>query len=219
MGRQMHHPIVFFAMMVMLSVAWSQDIPTTAADSLPQQSIRVESLIKDPLPEGHLSGFEATSVIDPNPEPHSPRKAFLLSILPGAGQIYNGQAWKVPIIYTAFAITGYYMYFNHREMKKFRDEYLLRVNGGTPQLDGYTNYPDNSIYNYYLSYNQNFQLTIILSVMFYSLNLLDAFVYGHLYEFQITDDLSLNLRPSMQPVAVDGGFSSFAPSVSCSLRF
>ncbi|KWW31015.1 MAG: hypothetical protein AUK63_698 [bacterium P3] len=151
-------------------------------------------------------------------EPHSPRKALLLSLLPGGGQIYNGQAWKVPVIYGCFAAAGFYMYFNYNQMKSFRDEYLLRVNGGTPALDGYTNYPDNSIYNYYQSYNQSFQLSIILSVVAYTLNLVDAYIYGHLYEFQINDDISMSLRPSLQAQPLER-FMTPVPSLSCSIFF
>lgn len=147
---------------------------------------------------------------------HSPRKALLLSLLPGAGQIYNKQSWKVPIVYGGFALTGLFMYSNYNQMVKFRDEYLLRVNGGTPQLEGYTNYPNNSIYNYYQSYNQSFQLNIILSVAIYALNLVDAYVYGHLYEFQINDDISMSLQPALQT----WDNSTFTtPVLSCTLSF
>ncbi|MBQ7711299.1 MAG: hypothetical protein IJT39_05670 [Bacteroidales bacterium] len=151
-------------------------------------------------------------------EMHSPRKALFLSFLPGAGQVYNGQAWKVPIIYGGFAAAGYFIYYNYNKMVDFRDEYLWRIKGGEPQLEGYTNYPDNSIYNYYQSYNQSFQLAIIFSVIIYSLNLVDAFVYGHLYEFQINDDISMSLHPNVQPLPL--GTSSFPmTSLSCTFTF
>lgn len=148
---------------------------------------------------------------------HSPRKAILLSILPGAGQVYNGQAWKIPVIYGLFTATGYYMYSNYHHMVDFREEYLHRVNGGTPELEGYTTYPDNSIYNYYISYNQSFQLSIILTAVIYALNLVDAYVYGHLYDFQITDDISLALQPTIMPMPSYGNCAM--PALSCSLRF
>lgn len=148
-------------------------------------------------------------------EPHSPRKALFLSFLPGAGQVYNGQAWKVPIIYGGFAAAGYFIWFNYNKMVDFRDEYLWRIKGGEPQLAGYTNYPNTSIYNYYQSYNQSFQLSIIFSVLIYSLNLIDAYVYGHLYEFQINDDISMSLHPNVQMLPFGQTFTT----LSCSLRF
>lgn len=173
-------PIFFIvALLVGTSGAMAQERPTVVSLQQSQPKATV-----DVIPE----------------EAHSPRKAILLSLLPGAGQIYNGQAWKVPIIYGGFAAAGYFMYNNYQQMRDFRDEYLWRINGGTPQLEGYTHYPDASIYNYYQSYNQNFQLSIILSVVIYALNLVDAYVYGHLYEFQINDDISMSLHPGIQPL-------------------
>lgn len=151
-------------------------------------------------------------------EPHSPRKALFLSFLPGAGQVYNGQAWKVPIIYGGFAAAGYFIYNNYVKMKDFRDEYLWRIKGGDPQMEGYTNYPNTSIYNYYQSYNQSFQLSIIFSIIIYTLNLVDAYVYGHLYEFQINDDISMTLQPNVQPLSF--GNSSFPmTTLSCTFSF
>ena len=149
--------------------------------------------------------------------PHSPTKALYLSFLPGAGQIYNHQAWKVPIIYALLGGLSYWSYSSYGDMKMFRDEYLHRVNGGAPQLEGYTNYPDANIYNLYLSNNQNFQLAIVLAVAVYGLNLLDAYVYGHLFDFQIDNDISLSVTPSLMP-AYDMA-QPFTPSLSLNLKF
>ena len=130
-----------------------------------------------------------------------------LSILPGAGQVYNHQAWKIPIIYGAFAGMGYLIYDNYSQMKMFKDEYLYRVNhDGATNLSGYDNYPTSSIYSLYNSYNQTYQLMVIITVGIYALNLIDAYVFGHLFEFQMSDDISLGpgvigtpfgLRPSL----------------------
>lgn len=91
---------------------------------------------------------------------------------------------------------GYFIHTNYTNMRTFKDEYLYRVNNGTPQLEGYTYYPNSSIYNMYQSYNKNFQLMIIVTAAIYGLNLIDAYVFGHLYDFQINDDLSLHLSPT-----------------------
>lgn len=146
---------------------------------------------------------------------HDPDKALLLSILPGAGQIYNGQAWKVPIVYGLLAGLGYWMYNSYNKMVDFREEYLLRIGGSAPQLEGYVTYPDASIYNLYQSNNQQFQLSIILSVVVYGLNLVDAYVYGHLFDFQIDEDLSLSVEPKLlRPTPYE-----LCPTLSLSLHF
>ncbi len=148
---------------------------------------------------------------------HNPTKALLLSLLPGAGQIYNGQAWKIPIIYGALGGVGYFTYTYYKSMKSFKDEYLSRRAGNEPQLDGYTNYPVSSIYNLYQSNNKSFQTFVLITVAVYGLNLIDAYVFGHLYDFQVSDDLSLNLSPSLAP-----DYSSpmgLSPAVQLTLRF
>ena len=123
---------------------------------------------------------------------HSATKAMCLSILPGAGQVYNHQAWKIPIIYGAFAGMSYFIYDNYQSMKMFKDEYLYRVNNpGSTNLPAYATYPDNSIKSLYNSYNQTYQLMIIITVGIYALNLVDAYVFGHLFDFQMNDDISL----------------------------
>ena len=155
-------------------------------------------------------------------KPHSPRKALLLSaVLPGAGQVYNGQAWKIPIIYAAIGGVGYVTYSNFVEMRAYKEEYLYRVHhDGAVQNSEMASTPTANIYSLYEAYNKTFQLSVIISVAVYGLNLLDAYVFGHLYDFQINDDLTLNFAPTLMPVAY--GFSSgplLTPSASLTLRF
>ena len=151
--------------------------------------------------------FSLSSCQSLRAQEHSATKAMCLSILPGAGQVYNHQAWKIPIIYGAFAGMGYLIYDNYSQMKMFKDEYLYRVNNdGATNLSGYDSYPTSSIYSLYNSYNQTYQLMVIITVGIYALNLIDAYVFGHLFEFQMSDDISLGpgvigtpfgLRPSL----------------------
>ena len=150
-------------------------------------------------------------------KPHNLTKAVLLSIIPGAGQIYNGQAWKVPIFYAALGAMGYLVYTNYTEMMMFKNEYLRIGYSGTSTLEGYSGYPGSSIYNMYQSSNKNFQLFIIVTAAVYAFNLLDAYVFGHLYDFQVNDDLSLRIAPSLSSVPMSD--FAMAPSLSLSFHF
>lgn len=156
---------------------------------------------------------------------HSPNTALILSaVLPGAGQVYNHQAWKVPIVYAGIGGVGYYTWYNYKEMVKFKDEYLFRVNHDqATRLEGYENYPTTNIYNMYESYNKTFQLSIIIGVAVYGLNLLDAYISGHLFDFEMNDDITLNLAPSLanQPIF---GFDQIlgyqpTPTMGITIRF
>ena len=148
-------------------------------------------------------------------EDHSPDVALRWSLLPGAGQIYNEQAWKVPIIYGAFAGVGYFIYDNYKAMRLFKDEYLDRVNHGDAfQNPDYASYPTSNIAELYNKYNRNFQLMIIIAAGIYGLNLLDAYVFGHLFNFTIDDDISLNVLPAVQPTP-----TGWYPTVGVGLTF
>ena len=149
------------------------------------------------------------------PEEHSATKALMLSLLPGGGQVYNGQAWKIPVIYGALATVGYFAYYNYDRMTMFKDEYLYRVNNnGATNLADYASYPTSNIYSLYNSYNRDFQLMIIIAAGIYALNLIDAYVFGHLYDFQIDDDISLALSPALVP-----GVMGLHPVLGLSLKF
>lgn len=151
------------------------------------------------------------------PAGHSANKALLLSLIPGGGQIYNHQAWKLPIIYGAFGVMGYLIYDNYTQMALFKNEYLYRVNhGDQPDLSEWATYPSSSIYNMYQSYNQYFQLMVIITAGIYALNLVDAYVFGHLFDFNVDDDLSMHIGPTVTPVA---GPFAFAPSMGVTLKF
>ena len=95
---------------------------------------------------------------------------------------------------------GYLIYNNYSNMKMFKDEYLYRVNHyDIPNLADYATYPTSNIYSLYNDYNKNFQLMIIITAGIYALNLVDAYVFGHLFDFQIDDDISMNMTPALQP--------------------
>lgn len=180
---------------------------TSGQQASPGRMAYIEALEADTA-----DGSSTTSV-----RSHSPRRAVLLSaVLPGAGQVYNHQAWKIPIIYAGFAAVGYWIGSNYSQMKLYRDEYLFRrQHGDTPSLQDYANYPTANIYNMYQSYNKNFQLSVIVGVAVYGLNLIDALVFGHLYEFEISDDLSLTAQPAL----LQDGLGRNAAGVSLQFSF
>ena len=145
---------------------------------------------------------------------HSPKRATIYSaILPGMGQVYNKQAWKIPIIYALGATTVYISIDNYKKSIKFKDEYFNRLNGNTSELlSDYATYSDESILSLHQAYNKNFQLGIIITGAVYLLNIVDAMVYGHLFDFEINEDLGASIRPFATP-----SFGCFSPSIGMSL--
>ncbi|MFN3952151.1 MAG: DUF5683 domain-containing protein [Thermaurantimonas sp.] len=143
-------------------------------------------------------------IIRPNtslnePRQHSVRRAVLYSAaLPGLGQAYNRKYWKIPIVYAALAGTTYFIIDNHRQYKFYYDGLEKLVLEGEDIFGGQFT-PQNLIFisNTYRRWRD---LSAILFVVAYSLNILDAYVDAHFFYFDISDDLSLRISPAIQQV-------------------
>lgn len=146
---------------------------------------------------------------------HSPRKATIYSaILPGLGQAYNKKYWKIPLIYAGFTAIGYFINWNNENYQLFKTGYQ-HLTDTIPETQDYLKIEAVRRNNYDLSnpnqynnlktalsrqqdyYRRNRDLLIISMVAFYGLNIIDASVDAHLFDFDISDDLTMNWQPSM----------------------
>jgi hypothetical protein len=127
----------------------------------------------------------------------------LAMICPGAGQIYNKSYWRVPIVVGGFASTIYCIDWNNRGYQRFKKAYRPKADyDANPDL-----YPDGSLdefggrYNTSFlknlrnSYRRNRDLCIILTAGLYILQIVDAHVDAHLRDYDISDDLSVEVTP------------------------
>ena len=132
------------------------------------------------------------------------KKATTLStICPGAGQIYNKSYWRVPIVIGGLASTIYTIDWNNRGYKRFKTAYTLRVDyennpekypgGSADEFRGA--YSATFLKNLKDSYRRNRDLCILLTAGVYLLNIIDAHVDAHLQDYDISDDLSMNVEP------------------------
>ena len=151
-----------------------------------------------------------------NPNPM--RAVWLGAIVPGLGQIYNRSYWKVPIVYAglmgcAYAIT----YTNNQYIgykNAYRDIYYDNLKGNVSNdpsksyiailPEGYTidRMGGLSSYQGRLKEWQNKtrryrDLSIAISVVVYALTLVDAYVDAQLFDFDISNDLSLDITPQL----------------------
>jgi hypothetical protein len=142
-----------------------------------------------------------TTVID-STKLHSPKLATLMSAcLPGLGQVYNKKYWKVPLIYTGFGVIGYFIKTNGDYYNKYRTAYIYRKDKDTTTIDHvFPGYSDEDILSNRDSYRRYRDLSYIIGVIWYVFNILDATVDAHLFYFNINEDLSLNLKPSIVPL-------------------
>jgi hypothetical protein len=129
---------------------------------------------------------------------HSPVKATWLSLIPGAGQIYNRKYWKLPIVYGGFGVVTYFVVINRNEYLKYKEAYKCKVDLGdacdNELAEKYSAENLHDIRNYY---RRNMQLSYILGGAWYLLQMLDAVVDAHLYYWDVSDDISLKVEPVM----------------------
>ncbi len=138
----------------------------------------------------------------------SPKKAAILSaILPGAGQVYNHAGekgkrsiWKVPIIYAGLGTAGYFLHDNIRNYKSFRTEYVTRLNDTTGQTffnPDYANYSIDNLRTAIDQYKNWRDMSLVAIAGIYILQIVDASVDAHLFNHDISPDLSLTIMPQI----------------------
>ncbi|HJX71079.1 MAG TPA: DUF5683 domain-containing protein [Bacteroidales bacterium] len=132
---------------------------------------------------------------------HSPTTAVIMSaIVPGLGQIYNEKIWKLPIIYGGEMAAINSFHFYQIRYKKVLS--ILKEDGGTGQEE-YEVY-GLSISSRNLERARDFyrrwrDYSGLVVVGVYALNIIDALVDAHFFEYDISDDLSLKIRPDILP--------------------
>lgn len=132
---------------------------------------------------------------------HSPRKATIFSaVLPGLGQAYNRKYWKIPIVYAGFAFFGKTAYDNNVLYHDFKDAYDHKVlNDSTPAVNGYEQRFDVAkLLLIKRQYRRDRDYMIIISSLWYILNIVDASVDANLFYWEVDENLSLELSPQFQ---------------------
>jgi hypothetical protein len=160
-----------------------------------------------PLKAGDATGTAPAVKKDNTPKKHDPRVATRRSlILPGWGQAYNREYWKIPIVYGIIAIpTTLFFYNNHYYKKtKFAFEARFKEQQGDstdvpaidPELAGLS---ISSLQNYRNAFRRDRDYSILWFLAAWALQVADATVFGHLKNFDVSNDLSMQLSPSFNP--------------------
>ena len=153
-------------------------------------------------------------------KPHSIKKAALFSAaLPGLGQIYNRKAWKVPIIYAGFGVLGYFIVTNNTDYQLYKEAYVYVSNGETYPIDNplVEKYNQDQLQRRMDYYRRNRDLTIIITSLWYVLNILEAYVDAHFFDYDISEDLSLRVSPAATPTFARR--PEIAPGLKITLKF
>jgi hypothetical protein len=146
---------------------------------------------------------------------HSPPRATILSaVVPGLGQAYNRKYWKIPIIYAAGTVL--YLYFDHANEKfnYWKDLYETEI--AKEDGDQYT--IDTAILNRDTWSKRRGYAVIFIGVL-YVANVVDAMVDAHFYKFNISDDLTVSLNPTVDSSPVYLSYGQLSYGFTLSLNF
>ena len=130
-----------------------------------------------------------------NTDPLSPAKAaFYSAVIPGLGQIYNKSYWKVPLVYVAIGTPIYFYIRNSKEYDRYLTAYKRRQQGYTDDefyLDGQPLLSIDGLRRGIQFYRRNKELSILIGIGMYALNVIEANVDAHLKQFNVDERLSL----------------------------
>ena len=144
-----------------------------------------------------LSTLITCSAFSQNTTNISPKKAAILSAsCPGLGQIYNKKYWKVPVIYLAFGGTLYYYIDYNNKYNTYKNAYIARTDDDENTTDDFSNYTNTNLITLQDYYRDSRDLSGLMFILIYILNIVDASVDAHLTNYNINDNLSLNLKPN-----------------------
>jgi hypothetical protein len=114
------------------------------------------------------------------------------------GQAYNREYWKIPLVYAAMGISAGFFIGNFNYYKDFRDAYRVRMDGNANTVDAYVGlYSDASLKVLRDAYRQYVDYSVLVFVLAYSLNIIDATVFAHLKDWNMSDDLSMRITPKV----------------------
>lgn len=190
--------------------------------ALPDSIVREAILVADSVFITPKSGKKGRSMNTPSEfKPNSTRAVLYSAAFPGLGQIYNRKYWKLPIIYGGYMAFMYAITWNNQMYQDYYHAYMDIMDDALnrPEADPsqwsdswkvfisngqYENYINNTTFqgqlkrrkDYYRRYRD---LSIILTVGFYALCMIDAYVDAELFDFDISPDLSMRIEPLILP--------------------
>jgi hypothetical protein len=173
------------------------------------KTLAQEPSLEEQEPKPFISDKEADAPPPVVVKRHSPKKAAMLSaIAPGAGQIYNRKYWKLPLVYGGIGGLGYWVGLNIKNLNGYSNAYRLQVDGDSTTFGSYKGISDTNALK--LKRNEvksSLDLSIILMVVAYAINVVDATVDAHLFDYDVNEDITISLKPNFNLMMASNGYS------------
>ena len=220
----MNRLFVIIALLAMALTGHAQEEAELVVDTLrtDEVSIMIDSTKQVKLPRDW-------STWKPNPQ----RALWLALVLPGAGQIYNRKYWKLPIFYGGFMGCIYALTWNNMMYKDYSQAYLDLMDTD-PSTNSYNKFlhlgveiteaNENRFKQIFKNRKDKYRrwrdMSIFVMIGVYALSVIDAYVDAELSEFDISKDLSLEVRPTVISNYAGGNpLQAQSVGLSCCLNF
>ena len=156
-------------------------------------------------------GFLVDGVVNHPSDMSDIQKATVLSfVCPGAGQIFNGSYWKLPIVVAGMASMVYVIDWNQRGYTRFKLAYDLATDGDDSTVSEFPYTSEDQLRSIKNAYRRNRDLAIIGTVAVYLVQVADAHIDAHMQAYDISDNLSMKIEPQItQSVSPQGIVNNF----------
>lgn len=147
----------------------------------------------------------------PAPPPYDPEVAWRRSIIiPGWGQYYNRQSWKIPFVYAGYGAAGFFIYTAHTNYKDFQRAYRIRIQRDQQGLQitegdslfmltvrAYETSAPTNLKSQRDQFRRNRDYYILLAIGYHLIQTLESYITAHLRDLDFSDDLSLRIEPGI----------------------
>lgn len=127
-------------------------------------------------------------------EPDPGRATIYSVLLPGLGQIYNGELYKAPIYWGGLMVSVDFLIKNNMNYKRFKrihNEATTPDSGYNESISGETAKWYRDVYRRYRDYS------IVATAAVYLLQVIDANVFAYMHDFEVTDDITMKVSPAV----------------------
>jgi hypothetical protein len=125
------------------------------------------------------------------------RAAMYSALLPGLGQVYNKQYWKLPIVYGGLAFAAYTLNKEYSSYQKNRQLFIYKTDGNPNTIDSSV-LSASQLYNLQKDNRSKLDKYGVYTTVFYALNIIDALASAHMKDFDVSKNISLHWKPVIE---------------------
>jgi hypothetical protein len=155
-----------------------------------------DSIEKKPVLEKTINYDTVFAFNTKNPLPK--RAALYSALFPGVGQVYNKQYWKLGLVTAGVGTITYFLVDNTKFFRSMKKNYLYRIdnNPATETDSTFENYETSDLRTILDGSRKNLETTYLAGIGGYMICILDAYISAHLKSFDMSKNLSLQLKPT-----------------------